>query len=156
MRALLGTLIGSCKIQVQYVEAEFRLQLHTGQGGAPRVSVQQTTHAFPSMPLLPTLGYKQQTYSCGFAQDTGLLERWRQGSFVTLVNMLCARDLLRNFPGKDGSSIAYVHVVWLLDRIQGWKSRGYGMLFGCSKEDAIFVPLKFRVGGFGVGIRILE
>ena len=30
------------------------------------------------------------------------------------------------------------------------------MLFGCSKEDTIFVPLKFRVGGGVVGIRILE
>lgn len=117
--------------------------------------MQQTTHTFPSMPLLRTLRSRQQAYCCGFAQNVGLLERWDGGSFVTLVTVICARNLLRNFPGELEWQQHWIYpcslVVWLY---LGWKSGGSRVLSGCPKEETIFVDLKFRVWGGVVRMRL--
>ena len=106
------------------------------------------------MPLLPTLRSRQQAYCCGFAQNVGLLERWDGGSFVTLVTVTCARNLLCNFPGEPAWQQHWIYpcslVAW---PYLGWKSGGSRVLSGCSKET-ILVHLKFRVGGGSIRMRL--
>ena len=79
----------------------------------------------------------------------GLLERWGGGSLVILVSAVCARGLLRNFPGAPAwqqplrTSMQLDCCAIFTDGSLGAE----GCFYGCSEEEAIFVHLKFRVGG---------
>lgn len=72
--------------------------------------------------------------------------------------MVCARDVLCNFPGGPAwqqplhLSIQFDCLTVFTDGSLGAE----GCFYGCSEEEAIFVHLKLRVRSGGVGIRTFE
>lgn len=95
--------MGSCKNSSTVCRGtKFRRQLRSRQDGAPRAaSVQQTTHTFPSTPLCPSPQGLSDRLIVVVLCSTW--DSWREGgggSFVILATMICARDLLCNFPGE--------------------------------------------------------
>ena len=76
------------------------------------------------------------------------------GSFVILVTVICVRDLLCNFPGEQAWQQP-LHVSIQFGCLTIFRDGSLGAI-GCSKEEAIFVHLRFRVGGAVPGIRRVE